>query len=192
MTPEAAAAILNVEVGAGPDDVRAAYKLKSRMTHPDRFAGAQAKDLAHAQAEFVRVGIARDVLLDSRRRPSGPAEPQAQPAPQPPPSDSYRAAGRPQSSHKTGSYRPTRDPSFPGHTDPTRPASKPEQTNSPPTSDRPSTGTSIEQFRNCLRNSFARRQLGFTMMTDSEAEGIASDNTLLKSYYDKWTETRAT
>lgn len=129
MTPEAAAAILDVEVDAAADRVRSAYKLKSRMTHPDRFPGAQATDLAHAQAEFIRIGVARDVLLDLRRPQSQPAAPKPWPAQPTPSSDSFGQAGRTPSSDGTGARRP---PPKPDSTD---------QTTSDPRHGRPNTTT---------------------------------------------------
>ncbi|MEB0001679.1 J domain-containing protein [Cryobacterium sp. 10S3] len=62
MTPEAAAAILNVKVSATRTEIDAAYRLRARMSHPDRFAGAPAADIKAASAEFVRISDARDVL----------------------------------------------------------------------------------------------------------------------------------
>lgn len=51
------------------------------MTHPDRFAGAPAVDVAAATSEFLRVKAARDVLCPDRdathRRLTGSAEKRA-------------------------------------------------------------------------------------------------------------------
>lgn len=66
MTPEVAAAILNVPVDADRETITRAYNLRARMTHPDRFAGASERDLKAATAEFVRVTEARDVLQRPR------------------------------------------------------------------------------------------------------------------------------
>jgi len=63
MTPEAAAAILNVSVFASRAEVAEAFLRRARLTHPDRFAGAPASDLTAAAAEFVRVSAARELLL---------------------------------------------------------------------------------------------------------------------------------
>jgi DnaJ-class molecular chaperone with C-terminal Zn finger domain len=65
MTPEAAAAILGVGVSATRAEINAGYLLRARLTHPDRFAGAPAGDIAAASREFVRVRAARDVLWAS-------------------------------------------------------------------------------------------------------------------------------
>lgn len=75
MTPEAAAAILNVSSTASRAEVDAAFRLRARMSHPDRFAGASAGDIQAATAEFVRVGRARDVLHGVRPAPTFHANP---------------------------------------------------------------------------------------------------------------------
>lgn len=64
MTPEEAAAILGVKVDATEDDIRSAYKKRARLTHPDRFSDGSARDRNDASEEFVRVGLARDVLFE--------------------------------------------------------------------------------------------------------------------------------
>lgn len=63
MTPEEAAAVLGVTVASTEEEVKASFRRRARLTHPDRFAGATQRDLDDASAEFVRVGAARDVLL---------------------------------------------------------------------------------------------------------------------------------
>ena len=82
MTPEVAAAILGVSPSAEPAEIHAAYARRARMTHPDRFAGAPAVDVAAATSEFLRVKAARDVLCPDRdatrrRRLTGTAEERA-------------------------------------------------------------------------------------------------------------------
>jgi curved DNA-binding protein CbpA len=62
MTREAAAAILGVSAFASRAEIMAAFLLRARLTHPDRFAGAPAGDIAAASREFVRVSAARDLL----------------------------------------------------------------------------------------------------------------------------------
>jgi hypothetical protein len=68
MTPEAAAAILGVDISASKQEVDAAWRRRARMTHPDRFAGASRADLEAATAEFIRVGLAQEALHASRTR----------------------------------------------------------------------------------------------------------------------------
>jgi curved DNA-binding protein CbpA len=68
MTPEAAAAILGVDISASKQEVDAAWRRRARMTHPDRFAGASRTDLEAATAEFIRVGLAQEALHASRTR----------------------------------------------------------------------------------------------------------------------------
>jgi hypothetical protein len=64
MTPEAAAELLGVPIGAPRRAIEAAYRTKARATHPDRFVG-QPKDIAaSATKEFIAVATARDVLLN--------------------------------------------------------------------------------------------------------------------------------
>ncbi|TFD75435.1 hypothetical protein E3T54_11930 [Cryobacterium sp. Sr8] len=76
MTPEVASAILNVSATASRLEIDKAFKLRARMSHPDRFSGAPASDIAAATAEFIRVTQARDVLHAhlSERRPAQPKE----------------------------------------------------------------------------------------------------------------------
>lgn len=62
MTPDSAAAILNVERDADGATIRAAFKLRSRMWHPDRFAGGTQRERAEAAIEFIRVTTAFEVL----------------------------------------------------------------------------------------------------------------------------------
>lgn len=62
MTREAAAAILGVSAFASRAEIMAAFLLRARLTHPDRFAGAPAGDIAAASREFIRVSAARDLL----------------------------------------------------------------------------------------------------------------------------------
>jgi hypothetical protein len=67
MSPAEAATVLGVAVGCTPAEVVAAFKRRARQTHPDRFAGASAEELASAAAEFTRITAARDVLLAAPR-----------------------------------------------------------------------------------------------------------------------------
>lgn len=86
MTPDVASAILNVDLHAGSEQIVAAYKLRARMTHPDRFAGSPPGVIKAAHTEFIRVTEARDVLLaasQSGSRPAPPPPTAPQPAPQP-------------------------------------------------------------------------------------------------------------
>src|SRR3546814_16303041 len=50
-------------------------------------------------------------------------------------------------------------------------------------------GTSYEQFLACLRNSTARRLLGFEM-TDEEAAVLAADGDAAHAYYEVWAASR--
>src|SRR3546814_3952969 len=50
-------------------------------------------------------------------------------------------------------------------------------------------GTSYEQFLACLRNSTARRLLGFEM-TDEEAAVLAADGDAAHAYYEVWSASR--
>lgn len=62
MTPEIAAAILNLPLSSTREEVEVAYRRRARMTHPDRFSGAPQQDLNDAAVEFTRIGEARGVL----------------------------------------------------------------------------------------------------------------------------------
>ncbi|MCU1542371.1 MAG: hypothetical protein JWM50_236 [Microbacteriaceae bacterium] len=62
MTPEEAAAILDVGLDATTSDVERAYRRLARAVHPDRLAGASRERVAAAGAEFARVTLARDVM----------------------------------------------------------------------------------------------------------------------------------
>ncbi|SDO27441.1 hypothetical protein SAMN05216368_1148 [Cryobacterium flavum] len=64
MTPEAAAAILNVDVFASKAEVEKAFKRGARLSHPDRFAGGSPDQLKAASVEFIRIAEAKAVLLD--------------------------------------------------------------------------------------------------------------------------------
>jgi len=68
MTPDEAARLLGVPVGATTGEIEAAFVRLARQTHPDRLVGATPQELAAASAEFVRVSDARLVLLQARAR----------------------------------------------------------------------------------------------------------------------------
>lgn len=70
MTEGEAAQILRVPADASPELVHRAYRARARQSHPDLLQNATADQRAHAQAEFVEVTQARDVLLSAH--PSGP------------------------------------------------------------------------------------------------------------------------
>jgi hypothetical protein len=72
LNPDVAAAVLNVGINATHSEVHAAFRLRARLTHPDRFAGAPAGDIRAASAEFVRITQARDVLLKHLPKPPPP------------------------------------------------------------------------------------------------------------------------
>jgi hypothetical protein len=65
MTPGEAAEILNIPADAAPETVHRAFRAHARASHPDLFQGADPVALATAQAEFVRVTQARDILLST-------------------------------------------------------------------------------------------------------------------------------
>ena len=76
MTPDEAAAVLGVRRDADGAEIDRAYRQLARELHPDRFAGHPAADVLAANARFVDVTRARDVLLGStvdrvRRRTEG-------------------------------------------------------------------------------------------------------------------------
>lgn len=58
-----AAAILRISPDARPEEIERAFRLRARMSHPDRFVGSPAADVAAAANEFVQVTRARDLLL---------------------------------------------------------------------------------------------------------------------------------
>lgn len=68
MTPDEAARLLGVPVGATAGEIEAAFVRLARQTHPDRLAGATPEEIAVASAEFVRVSDARLVMLQARSR----------------------------------------------------------------------------------------------------------------------------
>lgn len=63
MTPSEARAVLGVSASASELEIRNAFKLRSRMFHPDRFAGRPESEVRLATKEFQRLGEARAVLL---------------------------------------------------------------------------------------------------------------------------------
>ena len=68
MTPGEARAILGVSRTSTVDDVKEAYRLRSRMMHPDRYADRPDSEVRLATSEFQRLGWARDVLVEATGR----------------------------------------------------------------------------------------------------------------------------
>ena len=68
MNPDAAAAILNVGRDADAASIRAAFELRSRMWHPDRFASGTQRERSQATIEFVRITTAFEVLSSAGLR----------------------------------------------------------------------------------------------------------------------------
>ena len=69
MTPDDAAAILNVDRDAKADSIRNAFKLRRQMWHPDRFANGTASERADAAIEFIRITTAFEMLSSASTRP---------------------------------------------------------------------------------------------------------------------------
>lgn len=99
MSAETAAAVLDVGPSATRQEVDRAFRLRARLCHPDRFAGAPAADLAAASAEFIRVCDAREVL--HRRLATAPRTPTA-----PPSSPPWASAGSASTGRRQGSTAP--------------------------------------------------------------------------------------
>jgi|GEM_PF-831634 len=64
MSPEIAAAILDVSVDAEKPELEKAYRSVARTTHPDRFVGADAATTARASAKFARATQAYAILIE--------------------------------------------------------------------------------------------------------------------------------
>ena len=62
MSPEDAAAILQVRQNASAKDVERAYRARARVLHPDRLAGASDDQLAAAAENFARLAEAHEVM----------------------------------------------------------------------------------------------------------------------------------
>ena len=93
MTPEAAAAILNVDAFATKAEVEKAFAARARLVHPDRFPGGSPGDVRAAHGEFIRVAEAKAVLLSGIAKRAAAAQGGAQ---YPSPSASRRSgAGSP-------------------------------------------------------------------------------------------------
>jgi hypothetical protein len=63
MTPEEAAAVLEVGLDASTPEVERAYRRLARTLHPDRLSGASAERVAEASERFSRVALAHRVML---------------------------------------------------------------------------------------------------------------------------------
>jgi len=72
MDPVSAAALLGVAVHADRTTVSRAYARRARETHPDRLPGATPQQLRIAHERFVRLTLARDVLLLAHRTGTAP------------------------------------------------------------------------------------------------------------------------
>jgi len=63
VTSAEAALLLGVSAEGTSTEIERAFKLRARMSHPDRFTGASATESRAAAAEFIRVTEARNLLL---------------------------------------------------------------------------------------------------------------------------------
>jgi hypothetical protein len=73
MTPGEAAEILDIARDSPPETIHRAFRAHARVSHPDLFQTADPGTLAAAQAEFVRITAARDILLSEHAAPQKPA-----------------------------------------------------------------------------------------------------------------------
>lgn len=73
MTPEQAFAILGLPSSATIEEVKKAFKVRSRMMHPDRFAGRPEVEIEIATEDFKRLNSAYEVLISHVKNtsPSG-------------------------------------------------------------------------------------------------------------------------
>ncbi|GAB3606518.1 hypothetical protein GCM10027413_19270 [Conyzicola nivalis] len=62
MTPEDAAAILQLRPNATAGDVERAFRARARMLHPDRLTGASEEQVAAAAEKFARLTEAHEVM----------------------------------------------------------------------------------------------------------------------------------
>ena len=67
MTLEQAYVVLGLSSGASDADIERAFRLRSRMMHPDRFVSSPESEVRLATAEFRRVTDARATLLAGRK-----------------------------------------------------------------------------------------------------------------------------
>jgi hypothetical protein len=63
VTSVEAALLLGVGAEGTPTEIERAFKLRARMSHPDRFTGASAAESRAAAGEFIRITEARNLLL---------------------------------------------------------------------------------------------------------------------------------
>jgi len=63
VTPEVAAALLDIHVDATPEQIRRAFRLRARLRHPDSQSGASDADRSAAGETFGRIVQAKDLLL---------------------------------------------------------------------------------------------------------------------------------
>lgn len=88
MTPEEAAQTLGIDPGASRQQIDRAYRRVAREWHPDRHSDAPMREQVKAQAEFVRAGEARAVMLALTAEPVGVADAAAS-GPRRPPKTSW-------------------------------------------------------------------------------------------------------
>ncbi|WIB66816.1 J domain-containing protein [Curtobacterium sp. MCBD17_035] len=70
MTPDVAAIVLDVPAGASRSEIAAAYRLRARLVHPDRFVDASEVERRAANREFARITDAKDALLAAAPAPA--------------------------------------------------------------------------------------------------------------------------
>lgn len=77
MTPETAAALLQIPIDSTTTEIEKAFRRRARLTHPDRFHGASERDIESANIAFMQISDARDVLLARARSRSSTTPPKS-------------------------------------------------------------------------------------------------------------------
>lgn len=104
LTPDAAARVLGVGIGADLTEIERAFRTRSRAAHPDRFPNSTAAQSAKAATEFIRITEARDVLRSfiAAGRPVAASNSYSQSQSQ------FQPQSRPQSRQEARAPRPPR------------------------------------------------------------------------------------
>lgn len=191
--------VLGLSGNPSSTDISNAYRLRSRMMHPDRFAGRPESEIRIATADFQRITLAKEVL--ERDAPQEAADGESIEVVLTMTAEAAVRGGMFTIDRRGLSPQKIRVP--PGVTEGAllrvpgrgRPGARGGRNGdlvvrvtfigADPEAERRRRGTSLAQFTNSLGSPYARRALGFDL-SERQVSTILSDERILQSTYEQW------